>query len=693
MTTSLAEAFVTIRPDTATFKTETAAAADTSGLEGGKRFSGGFSKSFKGIAAGLAGAFVVKESFDFFKDAIKDADAYRTTANLTAAAIKSTGGAAHVSASYVEELSEKLAATDGVSKGTAQSVANMVLRFANIKNIGAAKIFDDTTTAALNMSAATGKSATAAATQLGRALDNPTKNLSALTRSGVTFSVSQTALIKKLADSGHLLEAQKIILGQVSEKYGGAAAAAATPLDKLKTSANELQLTVGSYLVPKLDSLAKTGTAAFAWAQKNPQIIKEVAVGLGALASIVIATKVATAGLKIAQDIAAVATKAWAAGQWLLNAALDANPIGLIVIAIAALVAGIIIAYKESGTFRDIVKTAMGGIVTAFHAVVDAGKVVVAAVVGSFQAVVGAIRAAVGFIAGVMSAFVLAITLPTRIALALALAIVSIGVKLLEGPFVATFNAIKTVVVDAFKVYVTIIRTELTIIKTVVTTIWHGVEAVFEAVAPILVRVTKAIFTDVVNGARNILSAISGVVSKPLSQAYSVISGYGSKLYSIATSVFGKIKTAATNIVGDMVGIGGDIVHGIIRGIESLGGTLSGAVTGFIDNNVPKPVRKLLHISSPSKVFAEIGANVTKGMVVGIQSGQPQLRAAVAGMVNIPQAPSFAAASGSYGGSTGSAARATAGRPVHVHLALDGHEVATAIIGPLGQLVGNRPLP
>jgi hypothetical protein len=49
------------------------------------------------------------------------------------------------------------------------------------------------------------------------------------------------------------------------------------------------------------------------------------------------------------------ATIAWTAVQWALNAALTANPIGLVIAAIALLVAGIVLAYKKSETFRDIV--------------------------------------------------------------------------------------------------------------------------------------------------------------------------------------------------------------------------------------------------------------------------------------------------------------------------------------------------
>lgn len=50
-----------------------------------------------------------------------------------------------------------------------------------------------------------------------------------------------------------------------------------------------------------------------------------------------------------------VATFLWTAAQWLLNVALSMNPIGLVILAIAALVAGVIFAYQHSEAFRNIV--------------------------------------------------------------------------------------------------------------------------------------------------------------------------------------------------------------------------------------------------------------------------------------------------------------------------------------------------
>ncbi len=60
--------------------------------------------------------------------------------------------------------------------------------------------------------------------------------------------------------------------------------------------------------------------------------------------------------------IIAAATKVWAGVQWLLNAALAASGIGLVVIALGALVTGLIIAYKKSDTFREIVNAAFGAV-------------------------------------------------------------------------------------------------------------------------------------------------------------------------------------------------------------------------------------------------------------------------------------------------------------------------------------------
>lgn len=74
---------------------------------------------------------------------------------------------------------------------------------------------------------------------------------------------------------------------------------------------------------------------------------------------------VATNGWSIAQAAAAAEAKGLAAAQWALNLAMDANPIGLIVVALVALAAALVYAWNNSETFRNIVMTAWADIQSA----------------------------------------------------------------------------------------------------------------------------------------------------------------------------------------------------------------------------------------------------------------------------------------------------------------------------------------
>lgn len=80
-----------------------------------------------------------------------------------------------------------------------------------------------------------------------------------------------------------------------------------------------------------------------------------------------VASTAATIASTIATKAAAIASKAFAIGQWLVNAALTANPIGIVVVAIGALVAAIIYAYRNNETFRKIVDRVWAGIKLAIQ--------------------------------------------------------------------------------------------------------------------------------------------------------------------------------------------------------------------------------------------------------------------------------------------------------------------------------------
>ncbi|OBA66044.1 phage tail tape measure protein, partial [Gordonia sp. 852002-10350_SCH5691597] len=94
-----------------------------------------------------------------------------------------------------------------------------------------------------------------------------------------------------------------------------------------------------------------------------------------------------------------IATRAWAAVQWVLNAALTANPIGIVIAALVALGAAVFIAYKKSETFRNIVQGAWNGIKTAASAAWNGViKPVMDALVAAFKWVWQAIQPAIDFV-------------------------------------------------------------------------------------------------------------------------------------------------------------------------------------------------------------------------------------------------------------------------------------------------------
>lgn len=99
---------------------------------------------------------------------------------------------------------------------------------------------------------------------------------------------------------------------------------------------------------------------------------------------------------RAASIAASVASKAWAAGQWLLNAALTANPIGIVIVAIVALVVAIVVAYRRSETFRNIVQAAMRGAVIAFNWVLDKVRQLVGWIRGNWPLLLAIITGPIG---------------------------------------------------------------------------------------------------------------------------------------------------------------------------------------------------------------------------------------------------------------------------------------------------------
>jgi hypothetical protein len=349
----------------------------------------GFQKGLRSasIGAGVALAALgvaAKVGFSEF------ADAERVGAQ-TSAALKSTGNAANITKGQIESLADSLMRKSGVDDEVIQSGENMLLTFTRVRNeVGKGNdIFNQATTAALNVSVALGKDMSSSAMLVGKALNDPIAGMSALTRAGIQFTDQQKETIKSLIASGDQMGAQKIILKELETQFGGSADAAGKTfggqVNIARESAKNLAAEIVAGSVPALRGLTVILGSATRFLSEHQTATKVAIAAVAGLALGVLAVNAAVKVYTATQIVARAAVAAWTAAQWLLNAALTANPIGVVIVAVAALAAGIVIAYRRSETFRSVVQSAFG-----------AAKVAILVLLGPLGAVIASLDRIIG---------------------------------------------------------------------------------------------------------------------------------------------------------------------------------------------------------------------------------------------------------------------------------------------------------
>jgi hypothetical protein len=202
--------------------------------------------------------------------------------------------------------------------------------------------FDRATKAAIDMGAAGFGTAEMNAVQLGKALNDPIKGVTALAKSGVTFTEQEKEKIKVLVESGKLLEAQEIVLKAIEVQVGGTAEATANDSEKMKIAFSQLSESIGIILLPVFKELTAVMMKVADFARKNSKVI--VILG-GVIAALAIGVIAVNAAMKVYQATLVIIT----AAQALFNFVMSANPIGLVIIAIAAIVAALVILEKKFG--------------------------------------------------------------------------------------------------------------------------------------------------------------------------------------------------------------------------------------------------------------------------------------------------------------------------------------------------------
>jgi hypothetical protein len=225
---------------------------------GGIQKSASLVKKVVGAAIGVAAASSVVSFGKSCVTAAEKAESAQTQLNTVLASTKGVSG---MTADSANQLALSLSGVTTYSKSAIVSTENLLLTFTNIGS----GVMPDVTEAALNMSTALGQDTSSSAMQLGKALNDPVKGISKLTKVGVTFTAAQKAQITAMEKAGNVAGAQKVILSELNTEFGNSAKAAATTTAGQKVlitnAINSIKGTIGTKLLPVVSSVLTTISA------------------------------------------------------------------------------------------------------------------------------------------------------------------------------------------------------------------------------------------------------------------------------------------------------------------------------------------------------------------------------------------------------------------------------------------------
>ena len=464
---------------------------------------------------------------------------------------------------YAESLERSLAVDADVIKATQTKLATFKNLTASVNESGGA--FDRATMAALDLAAAGFGSAETNAVQLGKALQDPIKGITALGRAGVTFTDQEKEKIKTLVESGNLLGAQNMVLKAIEGQVGGTAKAGASSFEKIKLSLMQVADAIGMAVLPLInqlsDFIANTLVPTVvpmidrivqSFTNLDPVVKKAmlVFVGLAAAAGplLMIVGKVVSVAGVLTTALGAITV----AGSLLF----------IKVIAVVAVLAAIALAFKFAYDNSEPLRKAVDTLVTTFKNVFAIVKNSVLGAFDSMNGAVGKSNTAFTLIGNYLKAFftgyVTFLTGAIKVlggAFQVAMKVFEIGFTVLQ----MGAGIIRGVLLAAFD----ILMNKLGPISTAFRVVANGVKSAFGAIAGFV----SSAFSNVGKAVESFINfAIKGI--NLLIRAYNAIP-LVSDIAEIAEFSFAKMSGAtdqaassANNLANQVGGYAGQVMRG-----------------------------------------------------------------------------------------------------------------------------------
>lgn len=338
-------------------------------LDEAREHAQGFHESVMHIVEALGLIEAAHEAFDFLKESLSEYEDHAVAVAGLTQMYKNNSDAVGINLEKMKELAEQQQRLAGTDAEDVLRAEQTLLKFREIR-IG----YEELIPVIGDFAAATGTDAADAANTLGRALENPERAMRLLMQAGV--SPQQIQSIQNLQQMGHVAQAQQEIFDVLKQKYQGVAQAMyeANPSAQLHIQMKELKESFGEIEEQLLQKLMPALTAVFEYIhhtidylKEHKEAVKEVITVVGILVAGFIAYKTVliavnlwegiTAASMLSKNVVMVAVRATSmalaegmglleAAQWGLNFAMDANPIGAVIMALTALVAELYVVIK-----------------------------------------------------------------------------------------------------------------------------------------------------------------------------------------------------------------------------------------------------------------------------------------------------------------------------------------------------------
>lgn len=183
--------------------------------------TGKLTKTVKGVASSLGLAFGSYQIIGWMKESIALAQRENEVIGKLNATLESTGYAAGLSSKELVDMAKNLEEFNRFKFDDKDIIdaEGMLLTFKKINK----EIFPEALQLSMDLSARFNQDLNSSIKQIGKALEDPIRGMTALRKAGVQFDETQEKQIKKFIEVNDLMSAQKIILAELTTQVSGAA--------------------------------------------------------------------------------------------------------------------------------------------------------------------------------------------------------------------------------------------------------------------------------------------------------------------------------------------------------------------------------------------------------------------------------------------------------------------------------------